>query len=238
MHRRNRVFEKAIGVGLIALVIFSQKPELYAGPGATAPVQQENQRKLNIVIIQGEGAINNVKQRLAREVIVQVTDENNRPVGGGVVAFILPVSGPGGVFSNGTTVINVTTNAAGRAAAQFTPNTLSGTFQVNVAASFQGQVSTAVIPQTNALTATSSTAASGVTASVGTGTGISGTTIAIIAAAVAGAVAAGVVAGGKGNDGPSPAPRAPTVSIGVAGTPTLGTPGLQRSVSITVFPRW
>ena len=46
--------------------------------------------KLNLVIVEGEGAINNVRQRTAREPIVQVEDENHKPVAGAVVVFLLP----------------------------------------------------------------------------------------------------------------------------------------------------
>ena len=34
---------------------------------------------LNIVIVEGEGTLNNVKQRVNREPIVQVEDENHKP---------------------------------------------------------------------------------------------------------------------------------------------------------------
>ncbi len=66
-----------------------------AAPQAPAPA------KLNIVIVEGEGAINNIRQRTAREPIVQVEDENHRPVAGAAVLFLLPENGPGGTFANG-----------------------------------------------------------------------------------------------------------------------------------------
>jgi hypothetical protein len=233
--RRNRRmhFVQAVSVFLSVLLVLSQSPEVRAGQTPTVPA------KLNIVIIEGDGAINNVKQRVAREVIVQVNDENNRPIGGGAVAFILPSSGPGGVFSNGTNILNVTTNAAGRASAQFVPNSVNGAFQVNVSASFQGQVSTAVIPQTNAVSAASAATGEGAT-SVGGGTGISATTVAIVAAAVAGAVAVGVAVSGKGGgDKPAPVPSAPTIRIGAGGTPTIGTPGFQQAGRMAkTMPQW
>ena len=51
---------------------------------------------LNLVVIEGEGAVNNIRQRTAREPIVQVEDENHRPVAGAVVVFMLPSNGAGG----------------------------------------------------------------------------------------------------------------------------------------------
>jgi hypothetical protein len=38
--------------------------------------------ELHLTIIEGEGAINNLRQRTSREPIVQVTDQNHRPVAG------------------------------------------------------------------------------------------------------------------------------------------------------------
>jgi len=231
-------FQRSISLPLAALLVLSQMPELQASQSAP----QAKPAKLNIVIIEGDGAINNVKQRVAREVIVQVDDENNRPVAGAAVAFLLPNSGAGGWFSNGAGLLNVTTNSAGRATAHLMPNSINGAFQINVTASYQGQVASATIPQTNAAAAAGATA-SGTTAGVGTGTGISTTTVAIIAAAVAGAVAVGVAARGKGNESPAPvpgtSPSAPTVRIGGTGTPTIGTPGFQQSNRMSKpVPQW
>jgi hypothetical protein len=227
-----------ISMVVALFLILSQVSEGFAGQSTMAPSQTANPPKLNITIIEGDGAINNVKQRVAREVIVQVNDENDRPVGGVALAFLLPTSGPGGVFSSGANVLNVTTNAAGRATAQFVPNSVSGTFQISVSASFQGQVSSIVIPQTNALSA-AAIAASEAPASIGTGSGISLTTIAFIAAAVAGAVAVGVVATGKKGDKPVSVPGPPTIRIGGVGTPTVGTPGFQQSGrAATPIPQW
>ena len=79
--------------------------------------------KLNLVIVEGEGAINNVRQRTAREPIVQVEDENHKPVAGAAVVFLLPNQGAGGAFANGAHSLTVTTNAEGRAVAHgFRPN--------------------------------------------------------------------------------------------------------------------
>ena len=47
--------------------------------------------ELNIVIVEGEGATNNIRQRVARQPIIQVEDENHKPVAGAVVVFTLPV---------------------------------------------------------------------------------------------------------------------------------------------------
>ena len=42
---------------------------------------------LRIVIVEGQGATNNIRQRTAREPVVEVVDENNRPVSGASVTL-------------------------------------------------------------------------------------------------------------------------------------------------------
>ena len=177
--------------------------------------------KLNLVIVEGEGAVNNIRLRTAREPIVQVEDENRRPLAGATVVFLLPESGPSGVFANGARMLTATTDAQGRAVATgLRPNNVAGQFQIRVSANFQGMTGSAAITQSNAMAAAAAAAAGGV----------SGKVLAIIAvagaAAVGGAVA--LTRGGKG----SPAPATPgtpvepprrTVSIS-AGTPTVGPP--------------
>lgn len=82
---------------------------------------------LNIDIIDGDGAVNNIRQRTAREPIVEVTDENHKPVAGALVLFSAPDHGASGVFANGTRQLSVTTDAQGRAAGKgFQPNTERG----------------------------------------------------------------------------------------------------------------
>ena len=230
----------AISLFLTLLMILGQCLEGFASQTATSTAQEGNQQKLKIVIVEGDGAINNVRQRVAREVIVQVNDENDRPIAGVAVSFLLPSSGPGGVFANGTNVLNVATNAAGRAVAGFTPNPVSGAFQVNATASFQGQIATTAISQTNALAAAGAVAGGATTGSVvgATSGGISAATVAVVAAAVVGAVAVGVVVAKKEENNPPTQP--PTIRIGASGTPTAGAPGgwQQSRQRANPRPKW
>jgi hypothetical protein len=107
--------------------------------------------KLNIDIIEGEDAINNIRQRTAREPIVEVTDENHKPIAGALVLFALPGGGPGGTFANGVTTLSVTTDVQGRAVATgFQPNSVAGKFEIRVTASHQGATGQTVIRQRNA----------------------------------------------------------------------------------------
>ena len=176
-----------------------------AGQEAPAPA------KLNIVIVEGDGAINNVKQRTAREAIVQVEDENRRPIAGAAVLFMLPDSGPGGVFSNGTRTLQVITDSQGRAAAKgLRVNSTQGKFQMQVQATFQGVTATTSITQTNAV----------ITAAVAGG--ISGKLIAILA--IAGGAAAGGAYALTRSDGGGPTTPPTTPTTISAGAPSVGGP--------------
>jgi hypothetical protein len=177
---------------------------------------------LNLVIVEGEGAINNVKQRVNRDPIVQVEDENHRPIAGAAVIFFLPDQGASGTFVNGSKTLTVTTNEQGRAVATgIRPNNVNGPMQIRVTASYQGATASAVINQTNA-----GGSGSGGGSSAGSGGGMSaGTKLAIILLVAGGAAAAGIVAathGGGGSGGPA-TPVTPPIVI-TAGTPSVGAP--------------
>jgi len=203
--------QRLISVILAQLLVITQCVQLGFAQATAKP-------SLRIVIVEGEGAINNVRQRVAREMIVQVNDENDRPIAGALVTFALPNSGAGGSFANGARLLNVVTDQAGRSVVQgFTPNNVVGTFQVNVTASYQGQTANAVISQTNASLASGASTAAGTAGATGGGGGISATMVGIIAAIAGGAAAAAVAIarGGKSK---------PAITIGTAGAPTVGAP--------------
>jgi hypothetical protein len=171
--------------------------------------------KLHIVIVEGEGAINNVRQRVAREPIVQVEDENRKPVAGAAVTFLLPQQGPGATFANGSRSTTLLTDNNGRAIARgLRPNNVNGEYQIRVNASHQGQTASATITQTNAF------ALAGAAAGVGAGISVKLLTIIAVAAA---ATAGGVVAATRGNGGNGTS-GAPTPTIITPGTPSVGGP--------------
>jgi hypothetical protein len=136
-----------------ALSLFLAVPQAgWASEPQTAPAAQPAMAKLNIVVVKGEGAINNIKQRTAREVVVQVEDENRRPVAGAAVAFLLPNSGPSATFADGSKLFTMVTDQNGRAAVtSMRPNQVVGSYQVNVNASFQGLRTAATVNMKNVL---------------------------------------------------------------------------------------
>ncbi len=172
------------------------------GPTARA-AQDPNSPKLNIVVINGDGAINNIKSRTARETIVEVRDENNKPVAGATVVFLLPDSGPGLVSQQGGRMITTTTDNAGRAAARgLKPNGQAGNYNMQIRANFQQSFGQIVVAQSNVLAA---------------GAAISGLTLTIIGIAAAAAAGGAIYAvTNNGNSRPS---------VGVnPGNPSAGAP--------------
>ena len=198
-----------VSAGLaIILTIQSSAPPLTA---------QEPAPKLNIVIVEGEGAVNNIRQRVSREPIVQVEDENHKPIAGAAVLFLLPNQGAGGTFAGGSHSLSVLTDAQGRAVARgIRMNNIQGNYDIHVTASYQGQTANTTIHQNAAAVAGAAAAA-----------GISAKLVWLLIAAGAG-VAAGTIAATRGGGSSSPASipsgtsTPPTVIT--AGTPTVGGP--------------
>jgi hypothetical protein len=167
---------------------------------------------LSINIVEGEGAINNIRQRVNREPIVQVEDQNHKPVAGAVVIFFLPGQGASGTFPDGSRMLMTVTDNQGRATARgIRPNNQSGPMQIRITASFQGLTASSVITQTNAAGAAAASSA-GLSA---------GAKWAIILGIAGAAAAGGVIAATHGGGSSSSAP--PPIVI-TPGTPSVGGP--------------
>jgi hypothetical protein len=169
--------------------------------------------RIEVVVIEGEGAINNVHERVARDPVVRIEDENHHPVAGAAVVFTLPVSGPSGEFSNGSKTLTVVTDAEGTATAHgLKVNQFPGKLQIYVTASYRGLRARTLINQT----------LQGGPAMQHHGG--NGKWIAILAAVGAAAAGGAVLATHKGSTSSNTPtiPAGPT-SIGITpGTPTLG----------------
>jgi hypothetical protein len=196
----------------------AQRPVLVAAAMPAGGMQAPATKPvLNLVVVEGDGAINNIRQRTAREPIVEVQDENHRPVAGALVLFALPRSGPGGTFPNGATTLSVTTDEQGRAVARgLKPNDQSGEYDITITASYAGATATVSITQVNAIAAAAAagaagagTAAGGAAAGGAAAGGIAlGTKVAIIAGVSATATVGGLAASGTIFNGSSTEPPA------------------------------
>jgi hypothetical protein len=118
--------------------------------GSVTAAEAGQPRSLLITIVAGEGALNDIRTRTAREPIVQVDDENHKPVAGALVLFSLDKTGsPFANFAGGPS-LSVHTDAAGRAVAQgFQITPKKGSYKISVHASYGELIADAVINQAN-----------------------------------------------------------------------------------------
>ena len=133
---------RAISTGLSCL-IFCQSC-ISPAPAQTLPTA------INIVVIEGEGAINNVRERVTREPLVLIEDENHKPVSGAAVVFTLPTEGASGDFPNGSKTLTMVTDPSGKAMAKgLRPNGVAGKLPIYVTASYRGLSTRITITQVN-----------------------------------------------------------------------------------------
>src|SRR5713101_3262850 len=84
---------------------------------------------LKILVLEGKDGINNVKLGTVSVPVVEVRDQNDRPVERAEVIFRLPAIGPSGFFPGQALTEKMFTTAQGQAAASgFVPNHEAGRF--------------------------------------------------------------------------------------------------------------
>ena len=119
---------RSLAIGLSFLIAF---PVL----DAQTPLPTQ----LNIVVVEGEGAINNVKERTARDPVIRVEDENHKPIAGVAVVFTLPTEGATGQFGNGAKNLTVMTDENGVAAGKgLKLYQVDGKVPIHINASYRG----------------------------------------------------------------------------------------------------
>jgi hypothetical protein len=188
-------------VGCAALFAVSAAGTLWAQP--------EPDSELRIIVLEGEGAINNIREHTAHAPVIRVLDAEERPVVGATVNFLLPDLGASGYFPEGRTNFTTRTDTDGQAVARgLRPNNVAGRFQIRVSAASGSHRGTATITQVNVAPA----AARG-----------KSKTKYVIAVLVAGGAAAGAVfaAKGSGNGSSTSTPGGTTIT---PGSPVFGPP--------------
>jgi hypothetical protein len=172
---------------------------------------------VRVEVLEGNGAINNIRTRTAREPVVRVTDATGAAVSGAVVTFVLPAIGAGGSFADGEKVLSIRTEEDGRAVASgLKPNGVVGQFQIRVNATHEGRSASATIVQTNASPASGTSARSKKLIILG-----------LVAGGLVGGVAAAAAGGGNGArpaGSTPPAADAPSPGSITPGTPGIGPP--------------
>ena len=116
--------------------------------GAQTPA--ETDREIKIVILDGDKAMNSIKERTANQPVVEVRDEFDRPVSGAEVTFQLPAVGPSASFPGGELQQQSVTNAQGQATTRgMVPNTQPGRFHIKVTARASDRTAAAIVNQEN-----------------------------------------------------------------------------------------
>lgn len=115
-------------------------------PVAPLPVEQS----LKVVVLAGNGEMNDLERRVMAPLVVQVLDQNERAMEGAQVIFRFPITGPSATFPGGKSSITVLTNGVGQVAAlNWMANGQVGTFQVHVNATYGNQVGETTLSMTN-----------------------------------------------------------------------------------------
>jgi hypothetical protein len=119
-------------------------------PVVLPPTPALVEKSLNIRVLAGTGEQNDLERRVMAPLVVQVVDQNERPMDGAEVVFRFPLDGPSAAFPNGKTSVTVRTNSTGQASAiNWMANGQVGTFQVHVNASYGNQVGETIVPMAN-----------------------------------------------------------------------------------------
>ena len=165
---------------------------------------------LKLTAVEGEGAFNDVRHRIAHPPVIRVVDESNNLIRGAEVTFTLPSVGPGGSFTSGPSSATATTDENGVVKCPaYKPNVEEGRFNIKVTAVYLGKMGSMIISQSNTLAG-------------GTSVGHEKKGKALwIVLAVAGGATAGVIAATR--HGATPAAAVPPTTLSTVGI-TVGAP--------------
>jgi hypothetical protein len=173
-------------------------------------------RSLKLTALAGNKEMNDLERGLMAPLVIQVLDQNDRPVEGAEVVFRFPLNGPGATFRGGNTSQTVRTNSQGQAAATNWIANQTGTFSVHVTAAYGNQLGETTVTMTNVTRIVEETSRK---KKGGSWYSPKWVKIALIAGGAA--TVAGVILATRG--GGSSASSTPTITI-TPGSPTVGGP--------------
>ncbi|MBZ5607390.1 MAG: Ig-like domain-containing protein [Acidobacteriia bacterium] len=197
----------------------AQPPAAATQPAAPPPpIAAATIESLKVIPLAGKGEVNDLQRKLMAPLVVQVVDNNDRPVENAEVIFRFPIKGPSAMFPGGKTSQTTRTNGQGQAAAMnWIANSEVGSFEVHVNASYGNQIGEATFSMSNANQVVRHTGDNAIRGKQDHW--YSPTWVKIALAAGAAGVVAGIVLATRGG-GSSSSPGVPiTIS---PGTPTIG----------------
>ena len=107
-------------------------------------------QNLKILALAGNGEMNDLERKVMAPLVIQVLDQNDRPVEGAEVVFRFPLNGPGATFTGGKTSQTVRCNGTGEAAAvNWMANGEVGTFDIHVTATYGNEVGETTLKMQN-----------------------------------------------------------------------------------------
>jgi hypothetical protein len=109
----------------------------------------ESSETLNVIVVEGDGVINDIEQSTTRQAVVRVEDSSGAPVRGVAVAFTLPSQGATAVFSDGSKLLATLTKDDGTAVARIMKPSGVGSMAIRVNASRGGSSGSAQFSQVN-----------------------------------------------------------------------------------------
>jgi hypothetical protein len=197
-------------------------PAAQATPApAPAPAPLPTIEGLKVVVLAGREEVNDIQRKVMAPLVVEILDQNDRPVEGAEVVFRFPLEGPSAVFAGGRTSLTARTNGQGEVAAtNWMANSQTGRFQVHVSASYGNQVGQATFSMSNATKVNRATASVLGPGSEKHGGWFSPTWVKIAVAAGGAALVAGVILATRGGSSKS---SGATVTIS-PGVPSIGGP--------------
>ena len=200
-------------------------------PAASAPAVQAPSPQapaaptiegLKVIPLAGKDETNDIQRRIMAPLVVEVLDQNDRPVQNADVVFRFPLQGPGATFPGGKTSLTARTNGQGQVAAMnWMANNETGKFDVHINATYGNQVGSVTFSMINANNVPQRNLGTGINGtSEKRGGWFSPTWVKIAVIGGAAAVAAGVFLATRGG---SKAASSSTVTI-TPGSPSVGGP--------------
>ena len=165
---------------------------------------------ISILVVEGSKAQNLLSVEAEKPISVRIVNSAGVPLENASVLFVPPEFGPGGAFAKIGGPVNVMTNRQGLAVAPpFIANSTAGDYEIQVIASYMGQVSRVLLAQSNVEKRKSGNKK-----------------LIIISALVGGAAVAAFAASGNNDDPTTPPPptRTPTAPPIVFLNSSVGAP--------------
>jgi hypothetical protein len=123
-------------------------------PAQPAPVKPmaplPTVKNLKLLVLAGNGEMNDLERRVMAPLVVQVLDQNDRPVEGAEVVFRFPLNGPSATFPGAKISQIVRTNGTGEAAAvNWMANGEVGQLEVHVTATYGNEQGETTVKMSN-----------------------------------------------------------------------------------------